>query len=139
MLRYRDLAAEGLPIRAVHQWEATLQGVLRDLEPHSSPADSSSRGQGKSPLAFAPFVVDPQVLEKLQGLGREQLKEALTDLCRPFGQVKRMEMHSDGKGGFICLVDLASLGETAAVCRQLGAFTFGHSAGFRIPAKGDKA
>jgi hypothetical protein len=82
--------------------------------------------------------VDLEVLEKLQGRDWAQLEKALPDLCRPFGQVKRMEMYPDGKGGYICFVDLASLGGTAALCRQFGAFSSGHSAGFRIPAKQDK-
>jgi len=83
--------------------------------------------------------LDSQVLEKLQGLGRNQLREALADLCRPYGEVSRMEIYSTDAEGFVCFVELATLGETAALCRRLGAFTFGHSAGFRIPAKRDKS
>ena len=82
--------------------------------------------------------MDSQVLEQLQGLDRFQLEKALNDLCRPFGHVKRMEIYETGKGGYICFVDLATLGETAALRRHSGGFGFGHSAGFRIPGKGDK-
>jgi len=83
-------------------------------------------------------VLDPEVLRRLQGLDRIHLREAIAEVCRPFGELKRIEIYPDGKGGFMCFVDLVSLGGTAALCRGLGAFTFGHSAGFRIPATGER-
>ncbi len=85
------------------------------------------------------MAVDPQVLRKLQRLENPvQLKGALSDLCRPFGQVVRLEVFPVGENGFVCLVDLGSTGQNAALRRELGGFSFGGSVGFRIPASRDE-
>jgi len=82
--------------------------------------------------------VNTRFFEKLEGLkDPAQLKVAVADLCSPYGEVKWVDVFPVGNEGFVCLVQLSSRGQNAALCSALGGFLFGWSVGFRIPGRLD--
>lgn len=77
--------------------------------------------------------VNVEVLQKLQGLHHAfGVREALAEICRPYGDIVRIEVEPEGDGAYICLVDLATAGQNAALCETLGGFSYGRGVGFHI-------
>ncbi len=77
-----------------------------------------------------------EVLQKLKGLRHAfGVREALAEFCRPYGDIVRIEVEPDGDDAYICLVDLATPGQNAALCRQLGGFSYGRGVGFHISVR----
>lgn len=75
-----------------------------------------------------------EALEKLKGIHRPwKIREALAEMCREFGEIVRIEIEPDGTGAYICLVDMATVGQNAALVRGMGGFAYGLGVGFRIP------
>lgn len=80
----------------------------------------------------------PEVLERLKGIRDTwKMRDAIAELCRPFGEIVRIDVERDGDGALICLVDMAKVGQNAALSRHLGGFSYGLGVGFRIPVAGD--
>jgi hypothetical protein len=80
--------------------------------------------------------VNEEVLQRLQGLHHAfGVREALAEICRPYGDIVRIEVEADGDGAYICLVDLATAGQNEALCRTLGGFSYGRGVGFHISVR----
>ena len=61
------------------------------------------------------------------------MRIVLTRLCRPFGAIVSIEVVDTAKDDYLCIVELETRGQNAALCRGLGGFPFGEAVGFYIP------
>lgn len=79
-------------------------------------------------------AVSQEILRKLSGIRNTgEIRQWLAGLCRPYGEIVRIEIEPDGDDAYICLVDMATAAQNAALVRELGGFSYGLGVGFRIP------
>ena len=80
--------------------------------------------------------MNAEVLQKLQGLRHAfGVREALAEICRPYGEIVRIEVEPAEEGAYICLIDLATAAQNAVLCRTLGGFSYGPGVGLHISVR----